>query len=77
MECLVCGSKMTNTTGGNYTCPMCGAHQNDLVFRPGIEDNITPKLDVSNLGWICPKCGRVLAPFVSECTCSLKLEVEC
>ena len=20
-------------------------------------------------GWICPKCGRVLAPFVPECPC--------
>lgn len=22
-----------------------------------------------NIGWICPKCGRVLAPFVPECPC--------
>lgn len=21
-------------------------------------------------GWICPKCGRVLAPWMSECPCS-------
>lgn len=20
-------------------------------------------------GWICPKCGKVLAPWVSECDC--------
>lgn len=22
-------------------------------------------------GWICPKCGRALAPWVSECPCYL------
>ena len=22
-----------------------------------------------NNGWICPKCGRALAPWVSECPC--------
>ena len=20
-------------------------------------------------GWVCPKCGRVLAPFIAECSC--------
>ena len=24
-----------------------------------------------NTGWICPKCGRGLAPWVSECPCYL------
>ena len=29
-------------------------------------------------GWICPKCGRALAPWVSECPCYFeKLEPTC
>jgi hypothetical protein len=23
-----------------------------------------------NTGWICPRCGKVLAPYVLECRCS-------
>lgn len=26
-------------------------------------------------GWICPKCGRALAPWVSECPCYLNKPV--
>lgn len=25
-----------------------------------------------NQGWICPKCGRALAPWVSECPCYIQ-----
>lgn len=24
---------------------------------------------ISNYGWICPVCKRVLSPFVQECSC--------
>lgn len=24
-----------------------------------------------SVGWICPKCGRALAPWISECPCYL------
>lgn len=27
---------------------------------------------MSKEGWICPKCGRALAPWVSECPCYLE-----
>lgn len=26
---------------------------------------------MSNEGWICPRCGKALAPWVKECDCSL------
>lgn len=25
--------------------------------------------DTYSRGWICPKCGRVLSPYTSECPC--------
>nr|DAT89728.1 MAG TPA: transcription factor IIS-like protein [Caudoviricetes sp.] len=34
-------------------------------------------------GWICPRCGRVNAPFIGQCTCKSNnlsmsnLEVDC
>jgi hypothetical protein len=38
---------------------------------PGLKDWDTPK------GWICPKCERVYAPFVSECLkCNQEVQSE-
>lgn len=64
-----CGTEMTNTTGGNYICPKCNMSINDLVNR-------TQNCDIPSSegfgvwqGWVCPKCGKVLAPWRSECDC--------
>ena len=27
-------------------------------------------LNQANQGWVCPKCGRALAPWMSECPCN-------
>lgn len=37
MRCIVCGSEMINTIGGNYNCPRCNHSFNDLVYRPAYE----------------------------------------
>lgn len=31
----------------------------------------------AQVGWICPKCGAGLAPWVSRCSCQDKWEVTC
>ena len=70
MKCVSCGTEMDSTTGGNYTCPKCGQGINDGVYRPSI-NNIyrEPYLGWGQMGWICPKCGKVLAPWRAECDC--------
>ncbi len=78
MQCLRCGKEMANTTGGNYNCPHCGLSINDLVYRFSEYDIPTPGTFTSQQGWICPVCGRGLAPWVKVCLCNNKgLEITC
>lgn len=75
MRCMVCGSEMVNTIGGNYNCPRCNHSMNDLVYRQSNCDMPTPQ-GFGQQGWTCPVCGRGLAPWVSVCPCkSTKMEV--
>lgn len=30
---------------------------------------MTEMLQNANYGWICPRCGRIMAPWVPECDC--------
>ena len=68
MQCIQCGADMINTSGGNYYCPKCGAGINDLVFRPHNCDIPMPQ-GFQQQGWICPVCGRGVAPWVDYCPC--------
>ena len=70
MRCSVCGKEMTNTIGGNYHCTNCGHAINDLVFRPSNCDMPMPQGFGEQKGWICPVCGRGLAPWTSVCPCA-------
>lgn len=75
MRCIVCGTNMNSTTGGNYHCPTCGHTINDLVFRPSNCDMPMPQ-GFGEQGWICPVCGRGLAPWISCCPCiNKKIEI--
>lgn len=69
MRCIVCGKEMKNTLGGNYHCENCGYAVNDLVNRPSNCDMPTPQGFGEMRGWICPVCGRGVAPWVSYCPC--------
>ena len=69
MRCMVCGTAMISTTGGNYYCPSCGHAINDGVYRPSNCEIPMPQGFVEQKGWICPVCGRGLAPWVDYCPC--------
>lgn len=72
MRCAVCGKEMINTLGGNYHCSNCGHAVSDLVFRPLNCDIPIPQGFGEEKGWICPVCGRGLAPWASCCPCTNK-----
>lgn len=75
MNCIRCGKEMINTTGGNEYCPKCGLTVNDLVYRPSNCDLPIPQEFGERKGWICPVCGRGLAPWVSHCPCFSTREI--
>ena len=75
MQCIRCGKELVNTTGGNYHCPSCNMAVNDLVYRPSNCDMPMPNGFGEQKGWICPVCGRGLAPWVDYCPCQINREV--
>ena len=74
MQCIRCGKEMENTTGGNYHCPSCDFAVNDLVYRPS-ERKPFPQGFGKQEGWICPVCGRGVAPWVDYCPCQINRDV--
>lgn len=69
MQCLRCGKEIEITTGGNYHCSHCGFVLNDLLYRPSNCDISLPQGFGKQEGWICPVCGRGVAPWVDYCPC--------
>lgn len=69
MKCMRCRKEMEITTGGNAYCPECHFSINDLVYRPSNYDLPMPQGFGGQKGWICPVCGRGVAPWVDFCQC--------
>ena len=69
MRCIVCGKQMKNTLGGNYHCENCEHAVNDLVNRHSNRDIPMPPGFGKKEGWICPVCGRGVAPWIDVCPC--------
>jgi hypothetical protein len=62
-------------------CPKCGK-PNMYIGAPLDEDSnldykdfvcTCTKDDQNFYGWLCPRCGKALAPWMSECDCYIHL----
>ena len=75
MNCIRCGAEMNSTTCGNYACPKCGVVVNDLEYRPQNCDMPLSQDFGKKEGWICPVCGRGVAPWVDYCPCQINRNI--
>lgn len=71
MNCIRCGAEINSTTDGNYTCPNCGKEVYYSVYKPQNCDTSLPQDFDKKEGWICPVCGRGIAPWVDYCPCKI------
>jgi hypothetical protein len=66
---------MVSTTGGNYHCPSCNAAVDDSVYRPSEWKSFPHEGFGEQKGWICPVCGRGVAPWTSFCPCQSDFKI--
>jgi len=60
-RCLMCGEELgIGVSGVNGLCNECAKGIDEVKDYPH--------------GWICPRCGRVHAPWVSGCDCHPDVE---
>ena len=75
MNCIICGAEMNSTTDGNYTCSKCRMEIHDLLNRQqSCDTSLCQKFDKKE-GWICPVCGRGIAPWVDYCPCQINKNI--
>ena len=69
MNCIKCNKHMESTTPGNNICPDC--------IAADTKQHITKSFGVAQ-GWLCPKCGAVLAPNQPYCSfCAPVPQITC
>ena len=71
MKCIKCGAIMDKIGEGTYRCPECNHAVSDCVYRPSNCDIPMPRGFGEQKGWICPVCGRGVAPWVDCCPCQI------
>lgn len=69
MRCIVCGKAMEASSAGTYRCYNCGHAVSDCGYTPSNCDIPIPQGFGKQEGWICPVCGRGVAPWVDYCPC--------
>ena len=71
MQCIRCGKEMfTSSTNGDNICFECkNSYNNYHIHIPNNCDIPMPQGFGKQEGWICPVCGRGLAPWTSFCPC--------
>ena len=86
MQCVRCGKNFSSHTDGSEVCWDCYMKDYDdyvkqnfsealLTMQPSNCDLPLPNGFGKQEGWICPVCGRGLAPWVSFCPCQSDMKI--
>lgn len=75
MQCIRCGAIMDKIGEGTYCCSECDHAVSDRVYRPSNCDIPMPQSFGEQKGWICPVCGRGVAPWTSFCPCQINRNI--
>ena len=66
----------TSSTGGDNICWECkNSYNNSHIHIPNNCDIPMPQGFGEQKGWICPVCGRGLAPWTSFCPCQSDFKI--
>lgn len=77
MKCIKCGKEMlTSFSNGDNVCFECrNSYNNSHTHIPNYCDMPVPPSFGEQKGWICPVCGRGVAPWMNFCPCQSDWEI--